>query len=86
MDPTVGKSTHHSLPIPTGNVDDEGTLFALAVANITYGPPIYILALKLTESIFSTDAQARRYVHEKYMIGEPDAEVDRVMNLYPSGG
>lgn len=39
----------------------------------------------LTESRIRTDVQAREYVREKYMESVPDAEVDRVMNLYPNG-
>ncbi|KAF9779504.1 carotenoid ester lipase precursor [Thelephora terrestris] len=54
------------VPVLIGNVDDEGTLFALAVANIT------------------TDVQVREYVQETYMKGAPEAEVDRVMSLYPN--
>ena len=42
--------------------------------------------LKLTELTFRTDAQAREYVHEKYLKGMPDTEVDRIMSFYPDGG
>lgn len=41
--------------------------------------------LRSTEPSTRTEAQVREYVHEKYMTGAPDAEVDRVMSFYPDG-
>ena len=57
----------------------------MAVANITYDQSTPDLMFKSTESTFRTSAQAREYVYEMYMKGAPDAEVDRVMSLYPDG-
>lgn len=48
----------------------------------TYACPIPIFSS--TKPCIRTDAEARECVH-KYMENAPDAEVDRVMNLYPNG-
>ena len=47
---------------------------------------VYLVPMfSLTKSSIRTDSQAREYVHEKYVVNAPDAEVDRVMSLYPDG-